>query len=209
MENKKEEDIQFKIITIGDSNVGKTSIINRYILNAFQETKITTIGFNLSFKNITLKNGKRIKLKLIDTLGQERYKSLNSTYFKNSDVIFFVFALDNIQSFENINSWIKIFQNNCNNINILKYLIGNKNDLDIKVPQDDINSFIKKNNDFKYKSISAKKENNEINELFDEIGEELYKDYEENGGINKRGHNIQLSEKKKEKKNCKMLKCIV
>ena len=65
--------IDFRIITIGDSNVGKTSIIRRYIDNKFDENFIATIGLIFSFKEVILKNQKKVRLKLIDTAGQEKY----------------------------------------------------------------------------------------------------------------------------------------
>ena len=86
------ENIVFRIITLGNSGVGKTSILRRYAYEMFNEDIMTTIGVNLVFKEITLKNGKTIKLKLIDTAGQEKYKALTKSYYKNADGVFFCFC---------------------------------------------------------------------------------------------------------------------
>ena len=75
MENN-EETIIFKIITLGESGVGKTSIIKRYVHNIFDTDCLSTIGINFSFKEVERK-GKKIQLKFYDTAGQEKYRALN------------------------------------------------------------------------------------------------------------------------------------
>ena len=134
----------FKVITIGDCGVGKTSIIRRYVLNNFEDN-LPTIGINFSFKNITLKNGKVVKLKLIDTAGQEKYKSLAKSYYKNVDGVWFVFAVNEKKTFDNIREWMTLFkENNNGKEGIPKYLIGNKDDLDKDkwIDQDLIDQFL-------------------------------------------------------------------
>ena len=83
--------ILFKVITLGDSGVGKTSIIKKFITNNFEENTMSTIGFLTSVKDMDLKNGTRIRLKLIDTAGQENFQSLAKTYIKTSWCSFFCF----------------------------------------------------------------------------------------------------------------------
>ena len=165
-EDKQENKIGYKIITVGDSNVGKTSIIKRFIFNQFDENMLTTLGINVSHKIIKVNNNKEIKLELVDTAGQERYNCLGKNYFKNADGILFVFALDNLESLENISNWIKIFEEFGDNKKINKYLVGNKNDLidDIVIREEDIKKFLINHNDFTYKSISAKREDNCVND---------------------------------------------
>ena len=189
---------EFKVITLGDTFVGKTAIFRRYVYNIFDTNTEVTIGMNISIKEITLKNNKKIKIRLVDTAGTEKYKSLSKQYFKNTDVVLFVFALNNLDSFENILNWMNLFENCNNRINFIKYLIGNKNDLKQIVKQNQINEFLNNKNFFGYKSISAKNDDdNSINELFQEIGEELYKNYEKYGKNEKK--NIKLSTYKEEK----------
>ena len=147
---KKEKDKnyqEFKIITLGDAYVGETTLLKKYIYNIFDENIKYSVGMNISFKDITLENNKKIRLRLVDTAGTEKYKSLSKQYFKNADGVLFIFSLFETDSFKNITSWMEVFSEERNSNNrsyIQKYLIGNKNDLEKKVGQEEINDFQKK-----------------------------------------------------------------
>ena len=210
MDKKNENNIlNFKIITVGDGSVGKTSIIRRLVYNNFLENTLNTVGMNMAHYKVTLQNNKIINLTIVDTAGQERYKSLGKKYFSNADGILFVFAHDNLESFENIKDWMKIFEESSSSrIDIPKFLVGNKNDLESEVDENLIDEFLNKNKNFKYKSTSAKKEeDNQIKELFQELGEDLYEDYKIYG--NKKIKNIQLRDGNSEKKTCVLAKCLL
>ena len=168
----------FKIIIIGNSGVGKTSILERFILDKFDESLLSTIGINFSEKVILLENGKKIKLKLYDTAGQEKFNSISRSYFRNADGVLFVYAVNDLNSFQNIKNWIELFMENHNGKkNIPLYLIENKNDLDRKVEEYLIDEFLNEYK-FEFKSTSAKlNDGNTINELFQELSELLYKSY--------------------------------
>ena len=195
-----ENEITFKIITVGESGVGKTSIFRRYVYNTFEENTLTTLGLQFSFKDVVLKNKQKIKLKLIDTAGEEKYRSLSKSYFKNSDVVLFVFALDNPDSFERINDWIDLFKENHDKVDkIPKYLVGSKNDLEQKIEQGKINELAKKF-DFKFITTSALSNNN-IEYLFNDISETLFKSYKPDKG--------QQTIRLKNKKNFKTTKCSI
>ena len=210
MDKKNENNIlNFKIITVGDGSVGKTSIIRRLVYYNFLENTLNTVGMNMAYYKVTLQNNKIINLTIVDTAGQERYKSLGKKYFSNADGILFVFAHDNLESFENIKDWMKIFEESSSSrIDIPKFLVGNKNDLESEVDENLIDEFLNKNKNFKYKSTSAKKEeDNQIKELFQELGEDLYEDYKIYG--NKKIKNIQLRDGNSEKKTCVLAKCLL
>ena len=173
--DEKEFISSMKVITLGTCGVGKSCILNRYIDNTFNDNIISTIGLNIIMKEIKLKNGENIELKLVDTAGQEKYKALSKSYFKNVDAVLFIFSINNEKSFENVNSWIDLFNENYNGkANIPKYLVGNKLDLGRKVSKDLVNEFINENKKYKYFETSAK-ENIGINELFQNLSEDLYK----------------------------------
>ena len=196
--DKYKNSITLRIITIGNAGVGKTSIIKRYISDIFDNNTLSTIGIEFSSKEITLKNGKAITLKLMDTGGQEIYRALSKSYFKNSDGVLFVFALNNEQSFTDISDWINYFNENCfGNVNIPKFLIGNKCDLDSKVNKDLINK-VANDNDMKYFETSAKDKIN-IDNAFEEMGERLFEEYHKSG--REKGIQLKISEKPK-KKGC-------
>ena len=152
-------DLEYKIITLGDNSVGKTSIINRFINGEFRPDSMPTLGIKHSFKILELghlNNKKKLKLSVIDTGGQEKYKALSISYFRYADVVLFIFNLNEPFSFENIQNWIDNFNENNNKSKkvIKKYLIGNKSDLEQKVEQNLIDEFAKKNI-MPYKATSA------------------------------------------------------
>ena len=173
--NKKELDYLKKVITLGKSGVGKSCILRRLTDNTFDENTIATIGLTSILKEIKLKNGKNIKLKLIDTAGQEKYKALSKSYFRNVDAVLFIFSINSEESFNDIKSWINLFNENSNGkASIPHYLVGNKLDLERNVSKELVDDFINENTNYKYFETSAK-ENIGINELFQNLSEDLYK----------------------------------
>ena len=202
MNKKLNEDDAMKVITLGETGVGKTSIIRRYINNIFEEKILSTVGLNFTFKQVKLKNGKSITIKLVDTAGQERFRALVKSYFKNIDAVLFIFSLDSKDSFDNMINWINLFNENHNGKEgIPRYLIGNKADKEKKVQKEEIDDFINKNK-IKYYETSAK-DNAGIDELFQDLSEDLYKIIIEEGSKNKAQSSKKLTKfKKKKKSNC-------
>ena len=96
---KVEENLIFKIIILGDSGVGKTSIIKRYVNNNFEDNISSSIGINFVIKDLFFNKKQKVSLKLMDTCGQEKYKSLTRSFLQNSDAVLFVFALNDKDSF--------------------------------------------------------------------------------------------------------------
>ena len=169
---------EFKIISLGDSGVGKSSIFRRYTENKFDEDTMSTIGLAFADKELTLQNKEKVKLKLVDTGGQERYKSLAKNYYKNADGVLFVFAHNDKDSFDHIIDWIELFDQNTTNKEIPKFLIGNKNDLKKFDEQESFDDFIQQHNILRYISTSAKdNKNNNISEIFKDMSEIINKTY--------------------------------
>ena len=195
--------LEYKIITLGDSSVGKTSIINRFINDTFDEELTPTLGIKHTFKTLEINNTK-VKLSVIDTNGQEKYRSLSVSYFRHADVVLFIFNLNEPLSFNNIQEWINVFNDNNNKKKvILKYLIGSKSDLEQRVEQNLIDEFAN-NNNMLYMATSAKT-NNQINELFQKIGEDIIEEEEKktNNMIRtKNSSRILLKTKEKNRKKC-------
>lgn len=205
MEDEEKKDYEFKIITLGNPGVGKTSIIKRYVLNEFSGDQISTLGIEYSFKDEII-NGQNIKLSVIDTGGQEKYKSMSASYFRHADVVLFVFDWSIENSFKDMKDWIKHFEDNNNGKRIKKkYLIGNKNDLEKKVNQSEIDAFTKENN-LDFMSTSAK-EGDQINELFRVIATNLYDYIMQKKDIKKTTSQVSINIGPNNKKNGQNSKC--
>ena len=123
-------DLIFKIVLIGDSGVGKTNILSRYINNEFSLATQSTVGVEFGSK-IIKKNGKVIKLQIWDTAGQERYKSITSAYYKGSKGAFVVYDITRKTTYDNIDKWIGELKTNGSE-DVLIMLVGNKSDLEDK-----------------------------------------------------------------------------
>ena len=122
-------EITFKILVLGDSNVGKTSLLLSYVDNFFPESHIATIGVEYKLKSITVKNID-VKLQLWDTSGQERFRSITSNFLRNADGIIFVYDITNKKSFDGLKGWIRDAENVGGGFE--KIIIGNKSDLEGK-----------------------------------------------------------------------------
>ncbi|CAK84110.1 unnamed protein product (macronuclear) [Paramecium tetraurelia] len=126
--NNREYDYLFKLVIIGNSGVGKSSLLVRYTDDTFSENYISTIGVDFKFKTFRL-DGKGLKLQIWDTAGQERFRTITNAYYKGADAIVIVYDTTCQSSFEEIEkSWIdEIHKHAGKNTTVL--LIGNKSDL--------------------------------------------------------------------------------
>jgi Ras-related protein Rab-11A len=127
MDDDDHYDFIFKIVLIGDSGVGKTNILSRYINNQFSLTTQATVGVEFGSK-IIKKGEKLIKLQIWDTAGQERYKSITSAYYKGTKGAFIVYDISRKATFENVDKWVEELKNNGSE-DVLIMLVGNKSDL--------------------------------------------------------------------------------
>ncbi len=127
MEEDDNYDLIFKIVLIGDSGVGKTNILSRYLTNEFSLTTQATVGVEFGSK-IIKKGEKLIKLQIWDTAGQERYKSITSAYYKGSKGAFVVYDISRKNTFDNVDKWINELKNNGSE-DVFIMLGGNKSDL--------------------------------------------------------------------------------
>ena len=165
----------FKLILIGNSGVGKSCILQRYIKHKFEQTYKCTIGVDFLMKTIIV-NGKTVKLQLWDTAGQEKYKSMVSSYYRGANVALIVFDVTNHKSFEALPNWIEnYYKNGPEQKNII--LIGNKKDLEEKreVTQEEAETFSETNNMI-YFETSAKDGDN-IDYVFNYTAEKLLEFY--------------------------------
>jgi len=203
-----------KVILVGDSSVGKTTIISRYI-NLYNPNPMSTTGASYSLKETLFKNNIKISFEIWDTAGQERYRSLNKIFYNNTNICFLVFDTTNKQSFDNIlNFWYKeVYEynnNNYSNSNIIFGIIGNKIDLEnIKVKIDEVKNFSEKiGAEF---ILASAKNNIGINEIFKKLGEKFIEQNQNNNNINYKNSKDQnqlkledfnISQNIKKKKKC-------
>ena len=121
-------DLSFKVIVIGNSAVGKSSLVERATKNRFLEDYCATIGFDYCSFFLKYKD-KIIKLQIWDTCGQEIYQSLITNFYKNSSMAILVYAIDDRKSFEALDNWLKDLKKE-SSPDIKTILIGNKIDLE-------------------------------------------------------------------------------
>ena len=120
-------DEKLKLMILGDSDVGKTSILRKYCKNEFLGSYVATIGIDFQLKYLNI-NDKKIKIQIWDTAWEERYRVVTKNYFNTSDGFIIIYDITNRESFDNINNWIE--QINTLVGNKTKCIIfGNKNDL--------------------------------------------------------------------------------
>ncbi|CAO1391236.1 unnamed protein product [Diamesa serratosioi] len=115
----------FKLLIIGDSGVGKSSLLIRFSDNVFSGSYITTIGVDFKIRTVVI-NGERVKLQIWDTAGQERFRTITNTYYRGTHGVIVVYDVSNGESFANVKRWLQEIDTNCEIVN--KVLVGNKND---------------------------------------------------------------------------------
>mmetsp|Transcript_6216 Transcript_6216/g.5338 ORF Transcript_6216/g.5338 Transcript_6216/m.5338 type:complete len:220 (+) Transcript_6216:23-682(+) len=118
----------FKLLLIGNSGVGKSCILMRYADNSFTENFFNTIGVDFKIKTIAL-NDQVIKMQIWDTAGQDRFRTLTSTYYRGAHGIIIVYDVTNRDSFDNVRQWLQEIDNFASE-SVNKLLIGNKCDLE-------------------------------------------------------------------------------
>ena len=131
---------EYKILLLGESNVGKTTIFNRYIFDRLDKNQGSTIGVDFEAKNFKYKN-QTYSIKLFDTAGQERFQSITKAYYHMGDGFLIVFDLTNENSLKAIGDWISSLKEDKKEFKFL--IIGNKNDLKNQIPENVINEYLK------------------------------------------------------------------
>lgn len=149
-------DVLYRLVLIGDSGVGKTAILLRYSDNVYNSSFISTIGIDFRIKTIELQ-GKRIKLQIWDTAGQEQFHSVASSYYRNAHGIMLIYDITNAQSFIHVTKWVNNISKNSPS-SIKQLLIGNKCDTDEskRVIEKDRGSTLAQELDMPFLETSAK-----------------------------------------------------
>ena len=197
-----EYDFLMKLILVGDSGVGKTNILSKYLKNNFDPDSKATVGVEFGTKNIEIDN-KKIKVQIWDTAGQERYRSITSTYYKGAKGAFIVYDITRKSTFDNIDKWIGDLKNNGDE-NMIVYLVGNKSDLNDmrEVRKDEAMTKSEKYN-IAFSETSALYGDN-IHKIFQDLMEKVYINFYRNTNTNKDkeiNKGVDLNEESKENNN--------
>ena len=130
MSTPQDYDYLFKVLLIGNSSVGKSSLLLRFVDNQWNDLFVPTIGVDFKIRTMEIDN-KNVKLQIWDTAGQERFKNITASYYRGAHGIFVVYDISDTESFKNINNWLIEIEKNANK-NVYKILVGNKCDLEDK-----------------------------------------------------------------------------
>ena len=172
-------DLCFKLIIVGDSGVGKSCLTIKAIKNYFEELYAPTVGFEFLSFSIKI-NEQTVKLQIWDTCGQEAYRSLINSFYRNSSLAILVYSIDNMKTFSNLETWLNEIKTQ-SNPDIKLILIGNKVDLeDIReVSKEQGEKFCSDHNLCYFMETSAKTGFNAQN-LFKKAGLILYEEHLKN-----------------------------
>lgn len=121
--HQRDYDHLFKLLIIGDSGVGKSSLLVRFADNTFSGNYITTIGVDFKIRTIDV-NGERVKLQIWDTAGQERFRTITATYYRGTHGVIVVYDVTSGDSFANVKRWLHEINQNCDDVS--RILVGNK-----------------------------------------------------------------------------------
>ena len=172
-------DILIKVVIVGDSSVGKTNLLSRFVNNSFNQNSRNTIGVDFSAVDLSI-NGQNIKAQFWDTAGQEKYRSIASAYYKNAQGIIITYDVTREKTFENVNSWYnELREQGEPDVEII--LIGNKIDLESerKVTSDQGAQLAKEKGMF-FMEVSAKTNQDEcVENAFKILLEEIVNKTEE------------------------------
>ena len=205
--NNQKESYKFKVVVVGDSGVGKTNLIKRFVSNEFKSDSKATVGVEFLSKNFII-NGEIFKIEIWDTAGQERYKSITTAYYKGAKGAMIVYDVTNQTSFDNVDKWYnEIKEKASKNINLI--VIGNKNDLiDKKIINSESSIEKAKSFGIAIMETSALDASN-VKEAFYLILQEMYKSVksminntEKKDNVEGSGVQLNTDEKNKKKKKC-------
>ncbi|CAD5207786.1 unnamed protein product [Bursaphelenchus xylophilus] len=170
-----------KIIVLGDSGVGKSSVLSRYVNNTFSNVFRTTMGADY-FTKLSAVKGKKVNLQIWDTAGQERFQSLGTSFYRGADCCVLIFDLTREKTFEAIQRWRREFIRQTSLPDTFQFvIIGNKLDLENEklIKKERVLEYCDIEGNTAYFEVSAKTGAN-IDEAFQTVAEFAYKSYERN-----------------------------
>ena len=192
-EQSENEELLYKILLLGDSSVGKTCFLMRYTDNTYQEIHMSTIGIDNKFKDVELEDGKKVKIQIWDTAGQDRFRSITRNYYKGANGIVLIFDVTNKKSYENVKNWVKQIKEEVSS-RVTIILVANKiDDVNHRIVTKEEGEKIANECGLMFFECSAKTGEN-IEHAFNELVKKTVENYSKVG---------QGGEKLKKKKNSK------
>ena len=173
MKKSSESSVTFKILTIGESGVGKTCILRRFVENKFLKNHLATIGIDFKTKTLNI-NDQEIKLKIWDTAGQERFRNITTQYYKGADGIVLVYDVTDDASYDKIRDWMDQIVHNTQKDEIGLVLLGNKCDMEPRNVTEEQGNKLAEELKISYFETSALNGQG-INEAFEQLTRDIMK----------------------------------
>jgi Ras-related protein Rab-1A len=182
-----EYDFIFKVLLLGNSDVGKSSLLLRFVDSVWNDAFVPTIGVDFKVKTLEI-NNKKVKMQIWDTAGEERFRTVVSTYFRGAHGILLLYDVTNRDSFKNLENWLIEIEKNSSE-KVLKILLGNKCDLndDREIQPDEGRAFADRNG-MEFMETSAKMNTN-VNEAFETLGKLMIEFNSKNNNNTQQGEN--------------------
>ena len=204
-EESKEDQINLKILILGDSSVGKTSLLLKYTDGYFPTIYVATIGVEYKIKKITI-NNININLQIWDTAGQERFRSITQSFIKGADGILYVYDITQKKTFDDLKTWISQSEESAEGFK--KIIVGNKVDLEEErvISKEKLKKFCDDRNIQGFE-VSAKIGKN-LSECFEAlakliVGDKTKDELIQTYTIVSKGRGVSINSKKKDKKEKK------
>ena len=189
----------FKILTIGESGVGKTCVLRRFVENKFSKNHLATIGIDFKTKTLNIYN-QEIKLKIWDTAGQERFRNITTQYYKGADGIVLVYDVTEESSYDKIRDWMEQILSNTTQDEIGLVLLGNKCDMNPRTVTVEMGNKMAEELKISYFETSALTGQG-INEAFEKLTKDIMKKKGVGESTSEGGLSLNDRNKKKDKKD--------
>jgi len=173
MQTKKEEAL-FKLIIIGDSSTGKTSLLRRYCDNFFEENYKCTVGVDFQIKVLKMPDQRIVKLQIWDTAGQDRFVVMTQAYYKNAKGCLVIYDMTRRETFDNVKRWAELYAQSNSEGKHSMIILANKKDLeDQRKVQTEEGQVLANELGCNFREVSAKEGAEEISEIFFKLAENL------------------------------------
>ena len=186
------------IIVLGETQVGKTSFINRFNTGSFERDTLTTIGLDFVVKEMTLEDGTKVNVKIFDTAGQERFRNLTKNFYQKADGAILMYSETDEDSFNKIDGWLTKLGENAPE-NVITFLVANKCDSLERTVTKQRGVELSRTKKLKFYESSAK-QNINVNKVFEELVKDIIKiknEDEPNIIVTKENNNSKNNKKKK------------